>query len=49
MTYRVNFGYFAPMSAPSESLVTLESRLTDRLLDFERLDAAGRSSARLAT
>ncbi len=28
------------MPAPSESPVALESRLTDRLLDFERLDAA---------
>ena len=28
------------MPAPSGSVVDLESRLTDRLLDFERLDVA---------
>ena len=30
--------YPPPMPGPSESLVALESRLTERLLDFERLD-----------
>ena len=29
-----------PMPAPSGNPVALESRLTDRLLDFKRLDAA---------
>ncbi len=32
--------FFAPMLAPSSSLVTLEQQLTDALLDFERLDEA---------
>ncbi len=30
----------APMTGPSETLPVLESRLTERLLTFERLDAA---------
>ena len=30
----------APMTGPSETLPVLESRLAERLLDFERLDAA---------
>ncbi len=33
-------GISAPMPAPSESLVALESRLAEALLEFERLDAA---------
>ncbi len=30
----------APMPGPSETLVSLEQRLTKRLLDFDRLDEA---------
>ncbi len=30
----------APMPGPSETLVDLEQRVTEHLLDFERLDAA---------
>ncbi len=40
VAYRVNFGHFAPIPARSESLVTLESRLAQRLLAFERLAEA---------
>ena len=35
------------MSAPSESLVILESRLAQRLLDLDHLDAANLDDLRL--
>ncbi len=34
----------APMTGPSETLPVLESRLTERLLDFERLDVVEREA-----
>ena len=34
----------APMTGPSETLPALEQRLTERLLDFERLDVVEREA-----